>query len=128
MPIRAAAPLAPTPNAHSAAGWVVLALPRGKLTLKERLVIKRSNLVLRGAGPGQTVLYIPKSERRWAALATQVVCGAARCAGALLDRRGARLCSARGAAARVLGRHAQAGMPGATGAPLLPAWRAPLQA
>ncbi len=41
---------------------MVLALPRGKLTLKERVFIKRSNLVLRGAGLGQTVLYIPKSE------------------------------------------------------------------
>ncbi|KAL4435948.1 hypothetical protein ABPG77_000710 [Micractinium sp. CCAP 211/92] len=45
----------------ASAGWVVLALPRGKLTLKERVFIKRSNLVLRGAGLGQTVLYIPKS-------------------------------------------------------------------
>lgn len=40
----------------------MLALPKGKLTLKERVFIKRSNLVLRGAGLGQTVLYVPKSE------------------------------------------------------------------
>ncbi|KAL4458833.1 hypothetical protein ABPG75_013698 [Micractinium tetrahymenae] len=45
----------------AAAGWVVLALPRGRLTLKERVFITRSNLVLRGAGLGQTVLYVPKS-------------------------------------------------------------------
>jgi hypothetical protein len=45
-----------------AAGHIVLEIPPGAYTLTERLWIKRSRLVLRGAGAGKTVFYIPKSE------------------------------------------------------------------
>ncbi|KAI3429363.1 hypothetical protein D9Q98_005458 [Chlorella vulgaris] len=41
--------------------FIVLFVPAGRYTLTERLWIKRSRLVLRGAGSANTVLYIPKS-------------------------------------------------------------------
>jgi hypothetical protein len=44
------------------AEFIVLLVPAGRYTLTERLWIKRSRLVLRGAGSAKTVLYIPKSE------------------------------------------------------------------
>lgn len=40
----------------------MLYIPAGTYTLTERLWIKKSNIVIRGAGAGQTVLDIPKSE------------------------------------------------------------------
>ncbi|KAI3429364.1 hypothetical protein D9Q98_005459 [Chlorella vulgaris] len=43
--------------------FIVLFVPAGRYTLTERLWIKRSRLVLRGAGSANTVLYIPKSLR-----------------------------------------------------------------
>ena len=43
-------------------GYLVLTIPAGKYVLTEKLVIKRSRLVLRGAGMGATVLQVPKSE------------------------------------------------------------------
>lgn len=46
------------------AGYLVLAIPPGIYTLTEKLVIKRSRFVLRGAGMGSTVLAVPKSEPR----------------------------------------------------------------
>lgn len=46
------------------AGYLVLAIPPGVYALTERLLIKRSRLVLRGAGMGRTVLAVPKSELR----------------------------------------------------------------
>lgn len=42
----------------------MLTIPAGAYTLTEKLVIKRSRLVLRGAGMGATVLQVPKSERQ----------------------------------------------------------------
>ncbi|PRW05792.1 cytosolic phosphoglucose isomerase isoform A [Chlorella sorokiniana] len=42
-------------------GYLVLTIPAGKFVLTEKLLIKRSRLVLRGAGMGATVLQIPKS-------------------------------------------------------------------
>ncbi|PSC70261.1 band 7 [Micractinium conductrix] len=49
-------------NAQPAsAGWVVLGLPEGQLTLDRQLSLNRSQTVLRGAGRGRTVLYITKS-------------------------------------------------------------------
>lgn len=42
-------------------GYTVLYIPAGTYTLTERLWIKKSNIVIRGAGAGQTVLDIPKS-------------------------------------------------------------------
>ena len=44
------------------AGYLVLTIPAGKYVLTEKLLIKRSRLVLRGAGMGATVLQVPKSE------------------------------------------------------------------
>lgn len=41
----------------------MLYIPAGTYTLTARLWIKKSNIVIRGAGAGQTILYIPKSER-----------------------------------------------------------------
>ncbi len=40
----------------------MLYIPAGTYTLTARLWIKKSNIVIRGAGAGQTILYIPKSE------------------------------------------------------------------
>ena len=50
-------------NAQPAsAGWIVLGLPEGRLTLEgARLFISRSQTVLRGAGAGATTLYLPSS-------------------------------------------------------------------
>ncbi|KAL4418954.1 hypothetical protein ABPG77_001776 [Micractinium sp. CCAP 211/92] len=42
-------------------GYTVLYIPAGTYTLTARLWIKKSNIVIRGAGAGQTILYIPKS-------------------------------------------------------------------
>ncbi|KAL4448197.1 hypothetical protein ABPG75_005416 [Micractinium tetrahymenae] len=42
-------------------GYIVLYIPAGTYTLTERLWIKKSNIVIRGAGAGQTILSIPKS-------------------------------------------------------------------
>lgn len=45
----------------------MLGLPAGTLTLTKPLAIRRSKLVIRGAGAGKTVLSVPKSEwHRWA--------------------------------------------------------------
>lgn len=41
----------------------MLTIPAGAYTLSEKLVIKRSRTVLRGAGMGATVLQVPQSER-----------------------------------------------------------------
>lgn len=41
----------------------MLYIPAGTYTLTERLWIKKSNIVIRGAGAGQTTLSIPKSAR-----------------------------------------------------------------
>ncbi|EFN59950.1 hypothetical protein CHLNCDRAFT_133034 [Chlorella variabilis] len=41
--------------------FIVLSIPPGTYTLTERLFIRRSRVVLRGAGAGKTTLYIPKS-------------------------------------------------------------------
>jgi len=61
-----ATPPHPThPAAAACADWIVLALPAGQLVLTEPLYIKRSKLVLRGAGMKATVLKVPKSEAYW---------------------------------------------------------------
>lgn len=39
----------------------VLEVPAGKFVISQRLEIKKPNFVLRGAGPGKTVLYFPKA-------------------------------------------------------------------
>ena len=44
-----------------ARGWVVLALPEGRLTLETPLKVTRSKTVLRGAGSAATEIYVPKS-------------------------------------------------------------------
>ncbi|EFN50959.1 hypothetical protein CHLNCDRAFT_141582 [Chlorella variabilis] len=44
-----------------ATGYTVLLIPKGTYTLTEKLIIKSSRVVLRGEGPGKTVLNIPKS-------------------------------------------------------------------
>ena len=40
----------------------MLSIPAGRYTLTKHLAIKRSRLVLRGAGSGKTILNVPKSE------------------------------------------------------------------
>lgn len=40
----------------------MLLIPKGTYTLTTKLTIKNSRVVLRGAGSGKTILYIPKSE------------------------------------------------------------------
>ena len=40
----------------------MLSIPAGRYTLTKHLTIKRSRLVLRGAGSGKTTLNVPKSE------------------------------------------------------------------
>ena len=52
---------AASPPSPPSAGWVVLGLPEGQLTLDRQLSLNRSQTVLRGAGRGRTVLYITKS-------------------------------------------------------------------
>ena len=39
----------------------VLLIPAGRFIITERLEIKKSNFVLRGAGPGKTTLFFPRS-------------------------------------------------------------------
>lgn len=46
------------------AEFTVLYIPPGRYTLTDVLYIRRSRLVLRGAGRTKTTLYIPKSEAR----------------------------------------------------------------
>ena len=43
------------------AGWAVVELPAGELTLEAQLVLTRPRTVLRGAGAGATTLRLPKS-------------------------------------------------------------------
>ncbi|PRW20475.1 band 7 [Chlorella sorokiniana] len=45
----------------AAAGWVVLGLPPGVLTLERQVVITRPYTILRGAGRDQTSLFLPNS-------------------------------------------------------------------
>lgn len=46
---------------HVPAEYIVLYLPAGEYEVLERLEIRRSRVVLRGAGRGRTTLYFPKS-------------------------------------------------------------------
>ena len=36
-------------------------IPAGRYILDKPIIIKKSNVVLRGAGPGKTILYVPRS-------------------------------------------------------------------
>ena len=45
----------------SSAGWIVLSLPAGRLTLDRPVKITRSQTVLRGAGMLNTTIYLPYS-------------------------------------------------------------------
>ncbi len=49
-------------KAHSTKGFVAVVFPKGKFIVSEILRIKRSNIVLRGAGSGEggTTLYFPR--------------------------------------------------------------------
>ena len=49
------------PTVHPTAGWVVLGLPAGNLTLEQQVVLRRPRTVLRGAGAAATELYLPHS-------------------------------------------------------------------
>jgi hypothetical protein len=45
----------------SSAGWIVLSLPAGRLTLERPVKITRSQTVLCGAGMLDTTIYLPYS-------------------------------------------------------------------
>ena len=100
-----------------ARGWVVLALPEGRLTLETPLKVTRSKTVLRGAGSAATEIYVPKSLMQlFGALLLCCCCCAALAAALLLRRCRRAMCSCAAAAG--------GGTLEASGWPIL-AWRMP---